>query len=94
MGVIQLEKTVKNLFLILYEVMSETTLALKGIQVSLISLAKAAMEDRMGLDFLFAQGVAFVIVNTFYSTLINALHQMEESMQTFKKNIICLYKVD
>lgn len=95
MGVIQLEKMVQNLFLILYKIVPETTPTLKGIQISFNSQAKVAKDDRMVLDFLFAgQGVVFVIANTSYCTLMNALDQVEKSIQKFKENVIWLYKVD
>ena len=85
----------KTLFLILGEVINETTSTLKSSQVSFNWLAKVVMDAIMDLDFLSAgQGVVCVITNTSYGTSINALNQVEKSIKKCKENSTWLCKVD
>lgn len=60
-GVIQLEKLLRNLFLTLTKEISDTSLSLKGIQVSLISLARVITDEKTALDCLRGQGRACTI---------------------------------
>lgn len=53
---ILLETWLWNLFLSLAEAISDTTLALEYVQVSLNSLASMVMDDRIVLNFLVGQG--------------------------------------
>ena len=65
---------------------SDTTYALEGIQVSLTSLAKAVMDDRNALDLLiWGQGRVYTITNISCYAWINALVQVERSIHKLKE---------
>lgn len=95
MGVIQLEKVVRNLSLILATVINDATLALEDIQVSLSSLARVIMEDvDSPLTSSLQVEVESAIANTFCCTWVNPSGQGGRSMLKSKEKATWLSEVE